>query len=103
MMSCQLSGRFMVRISTKLKTDWAHQSYFACEMVYDRAQATGNDQHINIPVHLEEMVLLNAVSVFTLRDMIKSKHSQSLKAELFCRIGNKHPGDVDTIDPETVF
>lgn len=43
MMSCQLSGRFMVRISTKLKTDWAHQSYFACEMVYDRAQATGND------------------------------------------------------------
>lgn len=43
MMSCQLGGRFMVWISTKLKTDWAHQSYFACEMVYDRAQATGND------------------------------------------------------------
>lgn len=46
-------------------------------MVYDGAQATGNDECIHVLVHIEEMVSLNAVIVSILRDVLKPKDAKS--------------------------
>lgn len=48
-------------------------------MVYDGAQATGNDWCINTLVRIEEMVLLNVVIVSMLTDVLKSKDAHSKK------------------------
>lgn len=46
-------------------------------MVYDGAQAGGKDWCINTLVHIEEMVLLNAIIVSMLTDVLKSKDAHS--------------------------
>lgn len=74
---------FTMQISINLKTEWAHQSSSACEMVYDGAPATGDDEGINILARTAEMALLNAIIVFALRRVLNSKYSRSWKDVIF--------------------